>query len=320
MDVLPKLPGRTDNEIKNYWNTRIKRRTRAGLPVYPADKGKSSPNQYYVEPSAGRSFISGKDADCDFTSSFPQPGTQTAYELSPVFICGSENLGTMSDTKVDISAVAGDHLHKLHACNGRDNRLLSNWTSMNALPPSSATNQGANHLLNKGIVNPFEHTDVIRNTQLGRNAVGNASVCLAQLSDGRNMNLQPDFNSSNQACDRGTMTRAVLSGFGNEPDRNMMLYDRMSVYGNLNMLYKPQVSAASLKLELPSSQSAESADSAGTQRSSIINPSPIMTSNNMLSETESYGSNASNFLEALMQVNVCIQVVSFRCLFSFFSI
>jgi hypothetical protein len=74
VDVLPQLPGRTDNEIKNYWNTRIKRRTRAGLPVYPTDKARFSPNQYYVEPSDGRSFISGKDADCDFTSSFSQPG------------------------------------------------------------------------------------------------------------------------------------------------------------------------------------------------------------------------------------------------------
>uniref|UniRef100_A0A2C9WLS9 HTH myb-type domain-containing protein n=1 Tax=Manihot esculenta TaxID=3983 RepID=A0A2C9WLS9_MANES len=31
------LPGRTDNEIKNYWNTRIKRLQRAGLPIYPRE-------------------------------------------------------------------------------------------------------------------------------------------------------------------------------------------------------------------------------------------------------------------------------------------
>ncbi|XXG41153.1 hypothetical protein AAC387_Pa01g1681 [Persea americana] len=31
------LPGRTDNEIKNYWNTRVKRLQRAGLPLYPPD-------------------------------------------------------------------------------------------------------------------------------------------------------------------------------------------------------------------------------------------------------------------------------------------
>ncbi|KAL0418410.1 UNVERIFIED_CONTAM: Transcription factor GAMYB [Sesamum radiatum] len=35
--IFQSLPGRTDNEIKNYWNTRIKRRQRAGLPIYPPD-------------------------------------------------------------------------------------------------------------------------------------------------------------------------------------------------------------------------------------------------------------------------------------------
>ncbi|KAK4492317.1 hypothetical protein RD792_003120 [Penstemon davidsonii] len=35
--MATELPGRTDNEIKNYWNTRIKRKQRAGLPIYPPD-------------------------------------------------------------------------------------------------------------------------------------------------------------------------------------------------------------------------------------------------------------------------------------------
>ncbi|CAN0905086.1 Transcription factor MYB65 [Linum grandiflorum] len=35
--MAAEMPGRTDNEIKNYWNTRIKRLQRAGLPIYPPD-------------------------------------------------------------------------------------------------------------------------------------------------------------------------------------------------------------------------------------------------------------------------------------------
>ncbi|KAL6990345.1 hypothetical protein U1Q18_048697 [Sarracenia purpurea var. burkii] len=35
--MASQLPGRTDNEIKNFWNTRLKRLQRAGLPIYPND-------------------------------------------------------------------------------------------------------------------------------------------------------------------------------------------------------------------------------------------------------------------------------------------
>uniref|UniRef100_A0ACD5Z7K5 Uncharacterized protein n=1 Tax=Avena sativa TaxID=4498 RepID=A0ACD5Z7K5_AVESA len=35
--ISSQLPGRTDNEVKNYWNTRLKRRQRAGQSLYPPD-------------------------------------------------------------------------------------------------------------------------------------------------------------------------------------------------------------------------------------------------------------------------------------------
>ncbi|KAG4961098.1 hypothetical protein JHK87_037731 [Glycine soja] len=46
--MAAQLPGRTDNEIKNFWNTRMKRRQRAGLPIYPPEVHAEA-NAYHLQ-------------------------------------------------------------------------------------------------------------------------------------------------------------------------------------------------------------------------------------------------------------------------------
>ncbi|KAL2540998.1 myb domain protein [Abeliophyllum distichum] len=65
--MAAELPGRTDNEIKNYWNTRIKRRQRAGLPIYPPEICFQAVNENQRNEELG-TFSSGNAQHHDFSS------------------------------------------------------------------------------------------------------------------------------------------------------------------------------------------------------------------------------------------------------------
>ncbi|KAF5727953.1 transcription factor MYB86-like [Tripterygium wilfordii] len=74
--IATQLPGRTDNEVKNYWNTRIKRRHRQGLPLYPPDIDPRQPSP--SPPPPQQQLMSSPSSTTSHHQSFSAPTTPTS--------------------------------------------------------------------------------------------------------------------------------------------------------------------------------------------------------------------------------------------------
>lgn len=113
--MAAQLPGRTDNEIKNYWNTRIKRRLRQGLPVYPQEVQNQSntvnqpnfQNPPYPQspcPPSQTLFSSSPQFKPAFSSSlslFDPITTLSAHQTSPILTPPYQRYKRSGDTGPD---------------------------------------------------------------------------------------------------------------------------------------------------------------------------------------------------------------------------
>jgi hypothetical protein len=201
---------------------------------------------------------------------------------------------------------AGDNqshqLSSLHG--GHQARSFYSIMSITNLPLTSVVaNQGSGGV-GKGIINPsLPHIKRVQhNSPYGGTDGSRGSVSFSQLSDGSSKTFQPELcTEASQTCTHNSTRRPMMSVFADGLDPYTVPYD--GTCGFISMPFGSFTPNASSKLELPLSQSAESADSAGTPRSAITSPlMSLSRSSQLLSEDDSFGSNASDFLDALMKV------------------
>nr|GEX75388.1 transcription factor MYB101-like [Tanacetum cinerariifolium]GEZ24885.1 transcription factor MYB101-like [Tanacetum cinerariifolium] len=105
--------GRTDNEIKNYWNVRHKRLTRAGLPIYPPEIQKEIDlrdihlqqkedieNQLQISPSSS----SQNKTNHDSASITPLLSIEAAKNYNDKFIATSSSNSHQARTSISFSS------------------------------------------------------------------------------------------------------------------------------------------------------------------------------------------------------------------------
>ena len=109
--IAGRLPGRTDNEIKNYWNTNIGKKLQNGNPVFPVNPAQQRPNpktqtqNQKQDPNPvnlGSSVVRTKAKRCTKVIEFKEPQQLTRSMAKPSMSCDNVNddkkLGSDSDS------------------------------------------------------------------------------------------------------------------------------------------------------------------------------------------------------------------------------
>jgi hypothetical protein len=213
---------------------------------------------------------------------------------------------------------AGDHkscqLSSLHG--GCETKNFYAITSISDLPFTSVVaNQGLG-VVGKGIGNPLPRIKRVQHRLCGGADGSGGSVSFSQLSDGRSKTLQPKlYAKAGRTCTHNSTKMTMMPVFADEPDPYIAPYD--GTKGLMGMPFCSFAPNSSLKLELPLCQSAKSTDSVGTLQFAIMSPlMSLSLLNQLLSEADSFGSNASNFLEALTKALGCTFIS--MCMSSFY--
>ncbi|XP_047335946.1 transcription factor MYB101-like [Impatiens glandulifera] len=89
--MASQLPGRTDNEIKNYWNTRVKRLQRAGLPIYPEEINRQIHSQHHQFISQTHNSSSSSSSINPFFTTHVNFQTVTPFHSNPQFTIFHDN-------------------------------------------------------------------------------------------------------------------------------------------------------------------------------------------------------------------------------------